>query len=210
MTPTRPSLLLALALIAFGSGVLLVLLVEAAANRLLLVPWGAALAMGMVALAVLGWALLARPRLLHRPGHPPLDPILAARTAALAMAGSRTGAAVTGFYLGAAGALLPAADTEAGRSSAGAAAATAAAGAVLAVVALWLEGMCRLPGDDDRTTPGTPGASGGGASEGGGSGPEPVRSTAGPHHGDRRPEPRHRRPEPRHRRPEPRRPRAGP
>jgi hypothetical protein len=182
MTPTRPGTLLAVALVAFGAGVLLVVLIDAAANRLLLVPWGAALAMGLVALAVLGWTLLARPRLLRRPGHAPMDPILAARTAALAMAGSRTGAAVAGFYLGAAAALLPAADTEAGRSSAGAAAATAAAGAVLAIVALWLEGMCRLPGsDDDPTTRGTPDAAGG-------AGPEPVRRTA----------------------PAPRRPRAGP
>jgi len=171
--------LLALALSAFVAGVLVVLLVDAAANRLLLVPWGAALAMGLVAIAVLGWALLARPRLLHRPGHAPMDPILAARTAALAMAGSRTGAAVTGFYLGVAAALLPAADTEAGRSSAGASAATAAAGAALAVVALWLEGMCRLPGDDDdATSRGTPGATGGGAADSRRSGPEPARRTA--------------------------------
>jgi hypothetical protein len=169
MTPTRPGALAAIALVTFGCGLLLVALVEALANRLLLVPWGAAATMSAVAAAVLGWTLLARPRLLRRPGHPPLDPIVAARTAALAMAASRTGAVVCGFYLGVAAALLPALDTEAGRSSAGAAAATGAAGLVLALVAYWLEGLCRLPGDDD------PDGGAGGARAAGNGGPEPVR-----------------------------------
>ena len=60
---------------------------------------------GSAALALVLWARGTRARLARRPGTRPIEPLVAARTAALAMAGSRTGAAVAGFYLGVALAL---------------------------------------------------------------------------------------------------------
>lgn len=193
MTPTRPGVLVAVALVAFGCGLLLVVVVDAVAGRLLLVPWGAALAMALVALAVLGWAVLARPRLQRRPGHPPLDPMVAARTAALAMAASRTGAAVLGFYAAIAASLVSELDTGAGRSSAGAATATAVAGLALAAVAYWLETLCRLPGDDDEAAGGR--AAGatehGGAADAGPAGAEPARRVGRPPVRGARPGPAH-------------------
>lgn len=150
MTPTRPRTLAAVAAITFAVGWLLVAAVDALAQRLVQVPWAAAVALGLMAFALLVWTLLARPRLLRKPGRPPLNPLVAARTAALAMAASRTGAGVFGFYAGVALGQLHAWDTPAGRDYVLAAAAAAIASLLLAGIALWLESLCRLRGDDDE------------------------------------------------------------
>ncbi len=149
MTPTRIRTLAVIALATVLLGWLLVTLVDSLAQRLLPVPWTAAAALALMALSLLVWALLARPRLLRKPGREPLPPLTAARTAALAMAASRTGAGVGGFYAGVVLGLLPSWDTPAGRDYLLAAAAAALASAALAAVALWLESLCRLRGDDD-------------------------------------------------------------
>ena len=148
MTPTRIRNLLLIAVVAIAVGWFAVQAVEFAAGRFFPVPWTAAMAMGLLAVCLFIWTLLARPRLLRRPGHPRMAPVVAARTAALAMAGSRTGAAVFGFYSGVVLGLLPAFDTEAGQQYIYAGVVTAVASLALAVVAYWLETLCRLPGDD--------------------------------------------------------------
>ena len=76
---------------------------------------------------------------------------MAARTAALAMAASRAGSLVAGFYAGVALASLPHRDTPAGLTTTWTSAASTLGAVVLVVVALWLEYMCRLPVKDDRT-----------------------------------------------------------
>lgn len=148
MTPTRVKTLAVIALLAVVLGWLVAVLVDSLAQRLLPVPWAAAAALLLTAVALFAWALLARPRLLGRPGRPPLPPMTAARTVALAMAASRTGAGVGGFYAGVALGLLPAWDTPAGREYALAAGAAAVASLLLTLVALWLESLCRIRGDD--------------------------------------------------------------
>lgn len=149
MTPTRIRLLLLIALVAGVVGWVLATVADSIAGRYLPVPWSAAVAMWMLALGLGLWALLVRPRLSGRPGSPPLPPLVAARTAALALAASRVGAGVLGFYIGVL--LVFAADlpVPAAQSGALASGATALGGLAIAVVALWLEHLCRIKGDDD-------------------------------------------------------------
>lgn len=174
MTPTRIRTLAVIALVTVVLGWLLATLVDALAQRLLPVPWAAAAALAMMAFALFVWTVLARPRLLRKPGRPPLPPMTAARTAALAMAASRTGAGVGGFYAGVALALLPSWDTPAGRDYALAAGSAALASAALVVVALWLESLCRLRGGD----PDGEGAPSSGPAQSGPASGEAARSAA--------------------------------
>ena len=78
-----------------------------------------------------------------------MPPLLAARTAALALAASRTGALIGGFYLGIALGLIGVRDTPTGSVSLAAAVASVLACAVLVGAALWLERLCRLREGDD-------------------------------------------------------------
>lgn len=149
MKPTRVRVLILLAVLAAAAGWAAVSLMEGQSGRILPVPWLAASTMWILALALGIWTLLARPRLQRRPGAKPMPPIIAARTAALAMAASRTGSLVAGFYVGVALAALPARVTEAGQDTLWAALGTAAGSLLLLLVALWLEHICRLPIDDD-------------------------------------------------------------
>lgn len=162
MTQTRWVPLIAIAAIALAVGWVVVDLVERVAGRILGVPWLAAVALWVLAIGVLGWALLSRGRLGHRPPSGPvavgasddlrrrMPPLVAARTAALALAASRTGALIGGFYLGIALGLVGVSDTPTGSSSMGAAVASVLACAVLVGAALWLESLCRLR-DGDNT-----------------------------------------------------------
>ncbi|MBU6245464.1 MAG: DUF3180 family protein [Actinomycetales bacterium] len=150
MTPTRVRALLAIAAIAAAVGWGAVQVMEGQSGRVVPVPWLAAVTMWLLAVAVGIWAVLSRPRLLRTAGSRPMPPLVAARTAALAMAASRTGALVAGLYAGVAIGAFPSRETQAGSASMWAAIATAIGSLVLAAAALWLERMCRLPskGDD--------------------------------------------------------------
>ena len=163
MTQTRWVPLVAIAAVALAVGWVLVDLVERIAGRILSVPWLAAGALWVLALGVLGWALLSRGRLGRKPrsgpatagasdGHDRRMPaLMAARTAALALAASRTGALIGGFYLGIALGLIGVRDTPTGSASLGASVASVLACSVLVGAALWLEALCRLrDGDDAR------------------------------------------------------------
>ena len=153
MRPTPIRLVIDLAIVAGSLGWSAVFLVHALAGRIIVVPWLAAAAMWLLAGGLLSWTLMIRPRLQRRPGTRPVAPLVAARTAALAIAASRIGALVAGFYLGAALGLLPELSTPSGAQSLWASLATSAGGIAVTVVALWLERICRLPvgpGDGDR------------------------------------------------------------
>lgn len=130
-------------------GWVLVQLFDRLVGRLLPVPPAAAAGLLLMALFLLVWGLMAKPRLQRAPGKPPLDPIVAARTAALALAASRTGALVMGFYVGVALGMVPYLQAPAGRAYLGAAVAAAVASLLLAAVGLWLERVCRIRDDDD-------------------------------------------------------------
>ncbi|MGB8022368.1 MAG: DUF3180 domain-containing protein [Candidatus Nanopelagicales bacterium] len=121
-------------------------------GRLPSVPWSAVLVVWVVAGFVCVWALVARRRLRPKPGAPRMAPLVAARTAALALAGSRTGAIVFGLYGGLALRLLGETAVSAGRERLVAAALASLGGLVLCGVSLWLEHICRLPEEPEGAT----------------------------------------------------------
>ncbi len=149
VTPTRPRLLVLIALVSGVIGWVLATIADSVLSRYLPVPWSAAVAVWMLAVGLLMWTIVVRPRLARRPGTTPLPSLVAARTAALALAASRVGVGVAGFY---AGVLLvfvadiPVPAAEAGAWTSGA---TASGGLAIMAVALWLEHLCRIRGDDD-------------------------------------------------------------
>lgn len=155
MSPTKLRTLVILAVVAGAVGWAAVELVSGQSGRVIPVPWLAGVTMCLLALGLAFWTLLARPRLMRRPGARPMAPIIAARSAALAMAASRTGALVGGFYAGTAIGALPMRGSEAGSAAIARGLVAVIGSVVLVVVALWLERLCRLPQDDDDDSRGT-------------------------------------------------------
>lgn len=145
MTPTRIRTLVAMAAIAAAVGWGVVQVVDAWLGRLVPVPWLAAAALWLLAGAVLYWTISSRPRLQRRPGTRPMPPLVAARTAALAMAASRIGALVGGFYAGVAAGMVPSIATPTGSQTFWSAGLASLGALALVVAALWLEHVCRLP-----------------------------------------------------------------
>lgn len=119
-------------------------------GRLPAVPWMAVVVIWVVAGFVGAWTVVARRRLNPKPGAPRMAPLMAARTTALALAGSRTGAVVFGVYGGVALRLLQETAVAAGRERLLASALASLGGLVLAALSLWLEHNCRLPDDTDE------------------------------------------------------------
>jgi hypothetical protein len=155
MKPTRARNLLAVGVIAAAIGWGVVQLVDAWLGRLVPVPWLAAAALWLVAGALLYWAVASRPRLQGKPGAKPMPPLVAARTAALAMAASRTGALVAGFYSGIALGIVPSIGTPTGSSTFWSASLASLGAIALVAAALWLEHVCRLPIGPPDDFPGT-------------------------------------------------------
>jgi hypothetical protein len=147
MRPTRIRDLLLIAIFAAALGWALVRLTDSIMDRYPPVPWLAPATLALFGLALLLWTLGVRGRLLNRPGTKPLPPLLAARTAALALAASRTGALVAGGYLGGAMAFSSQWQNPAARSHGINALLSVGAAIAITVVALWLERICRLPED---------------------------------------------------------------
>lgn len=171
MSPTRLRVLAALGAIASALGWGAVTLVEGQSGRVIPVPWMAAATMWVLAFALLMWAVLSKPRLRRQDGARPMPPLVAARTAALAMAASRVGALVGGFYLGIGAGVLGLRTTEAGTQTLMSSLGAALGALALIIVALWLERLCRLPLDGD--------GEGGGSSGGGTAAPKPRSEPGG-------------------------------
>lgn len=150
MTGTRLRLLAALAALAAAVGWGVARLVDAYANRSLPVPWTAPLVMLVLAAALVLWTRTTRARLRGRPGTTPMNPIVAARSAALALAASRTGAIVAGLYAGVAIALAPSWDVPYVRERIVISALTVVSACLAVGAALWLERVCRLPPDSSE------------------------------------------------------------
>lgn len=149
MTGTKWRLLIALVVVSTAIGWGVVIIVDSLMSRFVPVPWLAAATMWVLALALLIWTVLVRPRLQRKDGHRPMDPIVAARTAALAMAASRTGAIVAGIYFGVALGTFDRRDVPAGAATVWSAAVTALGAVAVMLVAMWLEHICRVKSDDD-------------------------------------------------------------
>ncbi|MEZ5185117.1 MAG: DUF3180 domain-containing protein [Candidatus Nanopelagicales bacterium] len=145
MTPTRARLLLLLGLVSAVAGWVLADLVDEIAGRGVPVAWTAPATLLILAMALLFWALGMRKRL-HE-GR--VDPFVAARTAALAMAASRTGAIATGVYAGFLAWFAGAWYIEASRNRGLASLAAVVAGLLMVAAALYLERICRIKSDHD-------------------------------------------------------------
>ena len=146
LKPTAPATLFVAALAA-GAVVLLW-----AANTYPLVPaWYTPITLLILAL-VLGYtALTTKARIERKPGTKPVEPLVFARFAALAKAGSVGGALLTGAYAGllvytvAQREMLTQAAADLPRAAFGFVACL-----LLVAAGLWLERSCRVPpGDDD-------------------------------------------------------------
>lgn len=147
MQPTRIRMLLALVVLAAAAGWGFARMVESLAGRIVPVPWLAAAALWLLAAAVAFWAVSSRPRLERRPGYRPMPPIVAARTAAMAMAASRAGALFAGGYAGIAVAMLSLLGTPSGATTFWVSVAASVGAFALIAAALWLEHICRLPAE---------------------------------------------------------------
>jgi hypothetical protein len=150
MTPTRPWSLVAVAAVC---GIAAWLVVRSRLGQLPTLPWSAAPALVVLAVAEALSGRNLRARLEGRRKGKPLAPIAVARMAALAKASSLGGAAfgglAAGFFAYTAGFL----DMTVPRGDAINAAITAVAAAILVGAALFLERCCRArsqDGDDRR------------------------------------------------------------
>ncbi len=108
------------------------------------VSTGSAIAMILVFITLLIWTLMTRARL--KPGATlnRLHPIVAARTAALAMSASRVGSLACGFYVGVLLANVAADYSSAAADRIQISAVTAIASLLTAIVAVWLERICQI------------------------------------------------------------------
>lgn len=160
MTPTRKRLLLLIAVLGLLCGLTASRLYLAMTTMLITIRATTPVVTGVMCAALLWWTILVRRRLLHiqralhearKDGTPfvmrdkPLEPIVAARTLALAFAASRAGAYVAGFYLGLTLVFLGHWEVADARLRFAFALLTAVFALLLVAVALWLERSCKLP-----------------------------------------------------------------
>lgn len=144
MQPTKISMLAVLAILAAAVGWSFAQLWPTFFGQGMPVSIGSAIAMILVFLTLLTWTLMTRARL--KPGATinRLHPIVAARTAALAMSASRVGALAFGFYVGVFLANIAADYSSAGSDRIRISAITSIASLLTAAVALWLERICQI------------------------------------------------------------------
>ena len=145
LTPTRIIYLVYLSLISAGVGWIVATMWPPIFSQAFATPWLTAITMWLIAAALFIWTFLARKKINPEKGKPRLDPLLAARSAALAMSASRVGALALGFYFGIFVDNLVFSDSPASKERALISALTAVASLVTAVIGLWLEHICRLP-----------------------------------------------------------------
>ncbi len=98
MTPTRPIVLLVVAMISMVMGLAIADLYDTATGRPIPVPLSSAVTIAAVALVLVTWTEIFRRRM--RAPDKRVDPFVAVRSAALAMAASRAGSIICGMFLG--------------------------------------------------------------------------------------------------------------
>jgi hypothetical protein len=145
LTPTKITYLIYLALITTGIGFIVASIWPPIFGQAFATPWLTAITMWLIAVALFVWTLLARKKIKPEKGKPRLDPILAARSAALAMSASRVGALALGFYLGVFIDNFFFSDSTASNERSVICAVTVVASLATVIVGLWLEHICRIP-----------------------------------------------------------------
>ncbi len=145
----KPSRLSVLAPTALGVGIAVYVLLRVFYSRLPTLPHTAPVSFGFLAIAEIGVALSLRPRLQRRAGTTPVQPLLAARIAALAKASAVAAAIGLGAYGGLLAYVGPQADKRLPGSDAVVAVIGLGVSALLLVGALLLEHTCRLPDEPD-------------------------------------------------------------
>jgi hypothetical protein len=149
MRPTGWRILLTLAIGGTAVGWFFARMLENRRGALALPPWSAGVILTASGIALIFTARRTHARLEHRPGTTPLPPLVAARLAALGVAGSRAGTLVGGVYLGyiayAAGDL----NTDFRHEVFWRGVACVAGAALVVVGALLLERVLRLPDTED-------------------------------------------------------------
>lgn len=148
----KPSRFSVLAPTAVGVGVAVYFLLRVFYAHLPTLPRTAPVTFGFLGVAELGVALSLRPRLQRRPGTTPVQPLLAARIAALAKASAVAAAIGIGAYGGLLAYVGPQRDKPLPGSDSVVAAIGLAASALLLAGALLLEHTCRLPEEPDEDT----------------------------------------------------------
>jgi uncharacterized membrane protein YczE len=147
MRPTSIRSLLAVGVIAVALGWAFARLVDAWADRTFPVPWSMALVMAMLAVATWLWARGTKARLAGQPGTKPIDALVVARSAAWAMAISRTATVLAGFFVGVAIALISHWGVAYVREQVIAAVVTIGVSILGVLSGLLLERACRVPPD---------------------------------------------------------------
>jgi len=119
------------------------------------VPLAAPIVLALIAAVLLATALSLRARLKaqreRRPGAKGVDPMMAARSVVFGQASALVAALVSGMYGGVGVFLLELLDIPARRDQAIYAGFSVVAGIAVIAAALFLERVCRLPENDDRT-----------------------------------------------------------
>ncbi|CAB4344417.1 MAG: DUF3180 family protein [Actinobacteria bacterium] len=145
LAPTKIATLLLLAAFATGFGWSVNRVWPQLFGQSPSVPWLAAYILVLMAITLLGWTLHVRARIHPEPGKPRMPALLAARTVALAMASSRVGAVVGGFYCGFLLVSLSDLDAPAGKQRAIVCGVATLAAVAITVIAMWLERICQIP-----------------------------------------------------------------
>ena len=147
MTPTKISSLCVFAIVSGAVGYATAKIFDVLANRNLPLSWSLPALVGILALSIWLWTRGVASRLQGRPGTKPIDPLVVARSAAIAMATSRTGALVGGFVAGVIAALLGGWDVPYVREQIAAGAVTLVMSVLAVLAGLGLERACRVPPD---------------------------------------------------------------
>ena len=150
MRPTRPWLLVALAVVT--GVVAYILTLNFYADVAYSPPRFAPLWILLIALAEAYTATMTRARLAGRPGTRPINPIIVARLAALAKASSPVGALAFGAYAGFLG-YVARLDSEVAHRDTRTAALGMGCGLGLVAAALVLERVCRAPDPPEGSAP---------------------------------------------------------
>jgi hypothetical protein len=158
MKPTTFRNVLSFIFVAAIVGSLIPSIYENTTSTYIPVSTNTVIALLLLNLALLYWIVIFKNRLkdardknqdiLKRKSPP--HPLVAARTVALAFAGSRAASLILGFYLGAILNFLPNLDLSPIKSRISVALAIIALSAVLLALSLWLEKICRIKDSDDK------------------------------------------------------------